>query len=112
MISCLVIKQQARQLTHLTQPILSSNDNICQPRVVFGSGIVSNFFAVAVPFSAVTDRRYNQTIPLPCFQKSRRSRGGEACFEGDLSRKKPRMNTRSEERRVGKECRSRWSPDH
>src|SRR3982074_3542837 len=23
-----------------------------------------------------------------------------------------RMNIRSEERRVGKECRSRWSPDH
>ena len=24
----------------------------------------------------------------------------------------PRMNNRSEERRVGKECRSRWSPYH
>ena len=24
----------------------------------------------------------------------------------------PRLNTRSEERRVGKECRSRWSPYH
>ena len=28
-------------------------------------------------------------------------------FEGEA-----RLNARSEERRVGKECRSRWSPDH
>ena len=29
----------------------------------------------------------------------------------NLNHKKPN-GTRSEERRVGKECRSRWSPDH
>jgi hypothetical protein len=32
-------------------------------------GMVSNFFSrrgvLGAPFSAVTDRRYNQTIPLP-----------------------------------------------
>src|SRR5256885_8213704 len=32
--------------------------------------------------------------------------------EGDLVTKGQRFGTRSEERRVGKECRSRWSPYH
>ena len=30
----------------------------------------------------------------------------------DLIKKKNKKNKRSEERRVGKECRSRWSPYH
>ena len=30
----------------------------------------------------------------------------------ELSNRKPLEVTRSEERRVGKECRSRWSPYH
>ena len=33
------------------------------------------------------------------------------CFEG-VSRAMFKFNHRSEERRVGKECRSRWSPYH
>ena len=37
--------------------------------------------------------------------------------ENKIQRKKiigilPKLNSRSEERRVGKECRSRWSPYH
>src|SRR5256885_11729690 len=37
----------------------------------------------------------------------------ETFFGGDLRRREPRgPMRRSEERRVGKECRSRWSPDH
>ena len=35
-----------------------------------------------------------------------RGKGGKA------ARRKGAENGRSEERRVGKECRSRWSPDH
>ena len=31
---------------------------------------------------------------------------------GDISKKQAVINVRSEERRVGKECRSRWSPYH
>ena len=34
------------------------------------------------------------------------------CFEGKKIEKKHWENGRSEERRVGKECRSRWSPYH
>ena len=33
-------------------------------------------------------------------------------FEPNRKRKKGKAETRSEERRVGKECRSRWSPYH
>ena len=33
------------------------------------------------------------------------------CYHPDNPKKKD-VITRSEERRVGKECRSRWSPDH
>ena len=33
-------------------------------------------------------------------------------FRGTMTGKASRGNKRSEERRVGKECRSRWSPYH
>ena len=36
----------------------------------------------------------------------------EEVVTGDTIAERPRMQERSEERRVGKECRSRWSPDH
>src|SRR5260370_40470658 len=38
---------------------------------------------------------------------------GEVSYKGkDLLTMKPQQAARSEERRVGKECRSRWSPYH
>src|SRR5438874_5191895 len=43
-----------------------------------------------------TSRRPNEILP-------------PATSRGPISM---RMGTRSEERRVGKECRSRWAPDH
>src|SRR5205807_6413214 len=55
-----------------------------------------------------------QTCALPIYAFDRC--GGEQCLERHLDvgallgRKSVRH--RSEERRVGKECRSRWSPDH
>src|SRR2546429_7728920 len=45
-----------------------------------------------------------QTVPVPFFAKRYGGiRGGE---------RNVAVRLRSEERRVGKECRSRWSPDH
>ena len=38
-------------------------------------------------------------------------RGGSACLENSCGKRGIAV-TRSEERRVGKECRSRWSPYH
>src|SRR5256885_8785374 len=43
------------------------------------------------------------SVRLPVFDKSKVTRGVEAAIF---------PTTRSEERRVGKECRSRWSPYH
>ena len=45
-----------------------------------------------------------QTAPLGIF--------GKSVKDEMLFRDKNRITTRSEERRVGKECRSRWSPYH
>src|SRR2546422_5050722 len=39
-------------------------------------------------------------------------RGLAAAFDPFEAQEKPSLETRSEERRVGKECRSRWSPYH
>src|SRR5258706_8857564 len=43
-----------------------------------------------------------------------RDGSGARSLTGDLDRdvEQPRWSSRSEERRVGKECRSRWSPYH
>ena len=52
-----------------------------------------------------------------CLSKSRaaslRSKGGKKAIAQAVNRKRRKdSNARSEERRVGKECRSRWSPYH
>ena len=39
-------------------------------------------------------------------------KGSKILLEADLSRYSGLVGNRSEERRVGKECRSRWSPYH
>ena len=66
----------------------------------------------------------NLTGPFPCTQeaikimKDQNPRGGRIINNGSISAHAPRpcsvayTATRSEERRVGKECRSRWSPYH
>src|SRR3712207_1573878 len=41
-----------------------------------------------------------------------RRRGTKVCIVADTSSISPTRYRRSEERRVGKECRSRWSPYH
>ena len=41
-----------------------------------------------------------------------KGRGLEGCFVSALTRLENGALIRSEERRVGKECRSRWSPYH
>src|SRR5688572_33507262 len=68
-----------------------------------------------------------QTCALPIFARppcgERQGRRGSTCFSTEqcriveiavwpISGNLSRAAARSEERRVGKECRSRWSPDH
>jgi len=54
---------------------------------------------------------YNQAAP-PRDERGRGARAGQQKIEPRLPGNSPRGNGRSEERRVGKECRSRWSPYH
>ena len=42
----------------------------------------------------------------------KKKKGTEKIFEEIIVENLPNMGKRSEERRVGKECRSRWSPYH
>src|SRR6266496_6053755 len=51
-----------------------------------------------------------QTCALPILGGRRPHRDPRRAHEPDRQRSVGRL--RSEERRVGKECRSRWSPDH
>src|SRR3712207_9420220 len=52
--------------------------------------------------------------PRPCRDDPLRPRQGPARLSREDRRRRPqrRRAARSEERRVGKECRSRWSPSH
>src|SRR5438067_922684 len=53
-----------------------------------------------------------QTCALPIFQDALRSpRNASSGSEAESCRRKRATQVRSEERRVGKECRSRWAPD-
>ena len=49
------------------------------------------------------------------FEKKKNYEKNTSIMENDdvmINDKKAKVNERSEERRVGKECRSRWSPYH
>src|SRR5215470_12507535 len=53
-----------------------------------------------------------QTCALPIYDHSQRIELPGACPIQDVAHKSGCAAQRSEERRVGKECRSRWSPYH
>src|SRR2546430_13546483 len=55
----------------------------------------------------VSGREYNALIESPCFSK-----GAMTCLSCHSMHQSDPNWQRSEERRVGKECRSRWSPYH
>src|SRR2546425_8127968 len=55
---------------------------------------------------ASTERRLSKTAAIDSLTSRIRDGGGPSGQSGSWTRK------RSEERRVGKECRSRWSPYH
>src|ERR1035438_6244872 len=53
-------------------------------------------------------------LQVKCDEADERNQGSDAEVKRDLERRVilPFTASRSEERRVGKECRSRWSPYH
>ena len=55
---------------------------------------------------------YPETIAKRAIEKLEKNSGTKAHTNGVQSGLMASMKERSEERRVGKECRSRWSPYH
>src|SRR5687768_18277890 len=68
----------------------------------------------ALPISAVTEARKHigLLVPAPVQAALVSALGDDAHVAEQKARYAARREMRSEERRVGKECRSRWSPDH
>ena len=59
----------------------------------------------------ITEMSYEETIAWMFTQLPMYQREGKYAYKANLNNTL-RLLTRSEERRVGKECRSRWSPYH
>src|SRR3989449_8880877 len=77
---------------------------------------VDNIYAAPVLLGDVWKQRYEDLIVVsPDVGGVVRARALAKRLESDLAiidKRRPKANVRSEERRVGKECRSRWSPYH
>ena len=83
---------------------------------MFSKKIFLSFFILFFLFSAVC------AVEIPLSGSVKRGKTGNGIVFVDMEkvfnahpiseRFKNEMTTRSEERRVGKECRSRWSPYH
>ena len=56
--------------------------------------------------------KHNNIYIIGAPEGEEREKGPEKIFEESIVKNFPKMGKRSEERRVGKECRSRWSPYH
>src|SRR5258708_9953459 len=83
--------------------------------------LVTGVQTCALPISAVGPARVPYSSPsggFPCWAStssmapSRRKAEGRRAWPGRRVHSDGRLDARSEERRVGKECRSRWSPYH
>src|SRR5258706_16010539 len=80
---------------------------ICQPEETNsrGSGLVATNSAIHVPGTDHTPMTPTQSSHTLCSGKT-------PCMSTKSPAKSQTQKGRSEERRVGKECRSRWSPYH
>src|SRR6202034_4623975 len=92
----------------------SVGGNACSTRVLFARNSVFAFFSSRRRHTRWTVTGV-QTCALPILEARDRPPGdGQAGTAAHLLRgtSEDRQAARSEERRVGKECRSRWSPYH
>src|SRR2546428_4306032 len=78
--------------------------------------IVTGVQTCALPISCNTDSRWGNRESVLHATRETGRRGRIPCRQPKLARRRPDLrlgeSNRSEERRVGKECRSRWSPYH
>src|SRR5579864_6392433 len=77
-------------------------------RLALGGAVLA---AVAVVLTTVVNRIPPETTPSAC-TVAYRVASGSTVQSGTYSISPQQAQNRSEERRVGKECRSRWSPYH
>src|SRR5207253_5647202 len=76
-------------------------------------GHVTGVQTCALPISARGLRAtsaISATARRVLWPSSARSRSGPSCWARSAAKPRCRKRRRSEERRVGKECRSRWAP--
>ena len=91
-----------------TEPVIlqAGQMSLHHPRIAHGSGInKGNKRRIGFVIQSYIGTNVEQVIGKVYVQQAR----GEDLFNYHEHAKRP-VNTRSEERRVGKECRSRWSP--
>src|SRR3712207_6824773 len=67
---------------------------------------------VALRSTYVGTKNYDIGVNLAKLVQARHPEGGTVCLQTGGAAAANHNERRSEERRVGKECRSRWSPDH
>src|SRR2546430_17646993 len=79
-----------------------------------GAGVASGLARVVAALDEVTRRTPGYTVRIALENTAGAGHSIGRTFEelGALLARAARPERRSEERRVGKECRSRWSPDH
>src|SRR5256885_15389472 len=102
--------------------LICPGNNLLQPSPTFTN--LHNLLQLEIPQYLVGSRDVREEDPVaqPVERHPQRGEalsggavnGGDAEVLGEpVLRGEPKaLSTRSEERRVGKECRSRWSPDH
>src|SRR5256885_9793609 len=78
----------------------------------WSSDVCSSDLRVPVPEKVLEIRVEEPTLPAGAHCREQRVGDEEELARGIRETRLPLARQRSEERRVGKECRSRWSPYH
>src|SRR3990167_2586855 len=97
-------KEVAMKIENLHEKLLTVGLSGCEVHEVL---IAHAHGAVSLSFGALGDTKFVLQVHGPGFHLATGSLDVKAVHSVDLL-----GNVRSEERRVGKECRSRWSPYH
>src|SRR2546421_8425819 len=108
-----IVLSEGLNILHLLFFFFQAEDGI---RDLIVTGVQTCALPISVRARCITPRRRTTPLRRPC---TTRSLGARSAARSPVQRSAARSATvvparspRSEERRVGKECRSRWSPYH
>src|ERR1041385_3147852 len=96
-------------------PVIPKPDKKPPRRLTKGMYILPSLFTTAnigLGFYAILQVFHGGVVDAWHFDAAAKAIGFAVLFDGLDGRIARMTGTRSEERRVGKECRSRWSPSH